>query len=131
MAQQSVSRRKYGWTPTPANIKFLKNLAVQYTKEEFSAGEDEGGNPIVVTGAQLINDVELLQEMIDYREDNNVDRITSFMSCLGLEYYLDANYMLPSINRNKPKNEEKPKPKTEKNLAQRMYGGSVGKRRIF
>ena len=131
MAQQSVSRRKYGWTPTPANIKFLKNLAVQYTKEEFSAGEDEGGNPIVVTGAQLINDVELLQEMIDYREDNNVDRITSFMSCLGLEYYLDANYMLPSINRNKPKNEEKPKQKTEKNLAQRMYGGSVGKRRIF
>ena len=27
--------------------------------------------------------------------------------------------------------QEKPKPKTEKNLAQRMYGGSVGNRRIF
>lgn len=55
--------------------------------------------------------------MIDYREDNNVDRITSFMSCLGLEYYLDANYMLPSINRNKPKNEEKPKQKTEEKFS--------------
>lgn len=122
LAVKSIGRRKYGWTPTPANIKFLKNLAINYTKEEFEI-ENEKGEKITILGAQRLNDIVLIDEMINYREGNNVDRITSFMSCLGLEYYLDLNYMLPVINRQKAKQENRQKPK-EKTMAERMYGNS-------
>ena len=131
ITQKATNKRRYGWTPTPQNIRFLKNLVINYTKEEFTI-LNEDGDEITVLGAQRINDLTLIQEMIDYRESANVDRMTSFMSCLGIEYYLYTNWLLPKPDWEKQrKAQEKPKPKTEKNLAQRMYGGSVGKRRIF
>ena len=131
ITQKATNKRRYGWTPTPQNIRFLKNLVINYTKEEFTI-LNEDGDEITVLGAQRINDLTLIQEMIDYRESANVDRMTSFMSCLGIEYYLYTNWLLPKPDWEKQrKAQEKPKPKTDKNLAQRMYGGSVGKRRIF
>jgi hypothetical protein len=131
ITQKATNKRRYGWTPTPQNIRFLKNLVINYTKEEFTI-LNEDGDEITVLGAQRINDLTLIQEMIDYRESANVDRMTSFMSCLGIEYYLYTNWLLPKPDWEKQrKPQERIKPKTEKNLAQRMYGGSVGKRRIF
>lgn len=131
ITQKATNKRRYGWTPTPQNIRFLKNLVINYTKEEFTILNDDG-DEITVLGAQRINDLTLIQEMIDYRESANVDRMTSFMSCLGIEYYLYTNWLLPKPDWEKQrKAQEKPKPKTEKNLAQRMYGGIVGNRRIF
>lgn len=131
ITQKATNKRRYGWTPTPQNIRFLKNLVINYTKEEFTI-LNEDGDEITVLGAQRINDLTLIQEMIDYRESANVDRMTSFMSCLGIEYYLYTNWLLPKPDWEKQRKvQEKLKPKTEKNLAQRMYGGSVGKRRIF
>jgi len=130
MIVKSNGRRRYGWNPSPENKRFLLSLFKKYLEQEFPY-EDENGNERIKYGIDLINDVYLLDEIISYRPDNNVDRITAFMSCLGFEYYAFNNFLFPNINRNKPKNEEKIKPKTEKNLAQRMYGGSVGKRRIF
>jgi hypothetical protein len=130
MIVKSNGRRRYGWNPSPENKRFLLSLFKKYLEQEFPY-EDENGNERMKYGIDLINDVYLLDEIISYRPDNNVDRITAFMSCLGFEYYAFNNFLFPNINRNKPKNEEKIKPKTEKNLAQRMYGGSVGNRRIF
>ena len=131
ITQKATNKRRYGWTPTPQNIRFLKNLVINYTKEEFTI-LNEDGDEITVLGAQRINDLTLIQEMIDYRESANVDRMTSFMSCLGIEYYLYTNWLLPKPDWEKQrKAQEKPKPKTDKNLAQRMYGGNVGNRRIF
>ncbi len=130
MIVKSNGRRRYGWNPSPENKRFLLSLFKKYLEQEFPY-EDENGNERIKYGIDLINDVYLLDEIISYRPDNNVDRITAFMSCLGFDYYAFNNFLFPNINRNKPKNEEKPKQKTEKNLAQRMYGGSVGKRRIF
>lgn len=122
MAQQSTGRRKYGWTPTPANINFLTNLAVHYANEDISY-ENEDGEMIEMLGCERIDDVELLQEMIDYKKDRNCDRITSFMSCLGMEFYLDCNFMLPTAKNFKKKEEdEKKKQKPIQNLATRMYG---------
>lgn len=130
LATQGASRRKFGWTPTPANIKFLKNLVINYTKEEFTI-EDENGKEITVLGAQRINDLGLIQEMIDYREGNNVDRITSFMSCLGFEYYLHTNWMLPKMDRRNKEQEEKKPGRREKTLAERMYGMGTRNKRFF
>ena len=121
MAQASTNRRKYGWTPTPANIRYLKNLVIQYTKEEFTE-TNEDGKEITITGVQKINDLELIQEMIDYRDDNNVDRITSFMSCLGLEFYFYTNWMLPKLEYKKEQKEEKKVQKRERTLGEKMFG---------
>jgi hypothetical protein len=129
LAQKATNRRKFGWTPTPANIKFLKNLVIDYTKQEFEI-EDEEGNTITILGAQRINDIGLIDEMIGYREGNNVDRITSFMSCLGLEYYLDINHRLPVLNRRKENQENKPK-KQERTMMDRMFGNSGRTKKYF
>lgn len=122
ITQKAVSRRKFGWTPTSQNIRFLKNLAIQYTKEEFII-QDEDGNDITILGAQRINDLGLIEEMINYRDTANVDRITSFMSCLGIEYYLYTNWLLPKPdwNERRTKNQMQPQ-KKEISFAQKMFG---------
>ena len=127
--QASTNKRKYGWTPTKENIRYLKNLTIQYTKEEFTY-TNEDGVEITITGAQKINDIELLQEMIDYRDDNNVDRITAFGSCLGLEFHYYTNWMLPKIDKKEKREEEKPK-KQERTMIDRMYGSGTRKKRFF
>lgn len=120
-SQASTNRRKYGWTPTPANIRYLKNLAIQYTKEEFTE-KTEDGKEITITGVQKLNDIGLIQEMIDYREGNNVDRITSFMSCLGLEFHYYTNWMLPKLEQKKTQREEQKPQQRQKTLGEKMFG---------
>lgn len=97
MTREGASSRKYGWTPTPKNKKFLLSLLINYCKRTFTE-YDEDGNPFQVLGVQKIDDVGLLSEIIAYTDTANVDRCTSFMSCLGYEFYLNANYLLPNLN---------------------------------
>ena len=68
--------------------------------------------------------------MIDYRDDNNVDRITAFGSCLGLEFHYYTNWMLPKIDKKEKREEEKPK-KQERTMIDRMYGSGTRKKRFF
>lgn len=98
LSSQSEGKRKFGWAPTTKNKKALFNKIVHYTRRIFQI-EDEFGNEIDVLGINMIDDIVLLDEIIAYEEGKNVDRITSFMSCLGFEDYLNANYM--SFNPNK------------------------------
>lgn len=122
-------KRKFGWTPTPKNIKFLFGLVVQYCKEEFTI-EDEDGKEITILGVQLIDDIALLDEIITYKKGNNVDRITALMGALGYEFFLFVNYMFPKIQKNDKPKETKERKKEIINLAQRMYK-SGGSRDLF
>ena len=99
MTRQGTNRRKYGWTPTPKNKKNLLFQFINYCKREFTT-YNEDGDEITVLGVERIDDIGLLDEIIAYSEDNNVDRITSAMGCLGFESYLSANYLLPNFNKN-------------------------------
>jgi len=130
MTQQSNGRRRYGWAPTPENKKFLLGLVKNYAKQEFTT-VDENGNEKTMLGVQMINDIGLLDEMISYKKENNVDRITSFMSCLGYEFYLFNNYMLPTLNPRKQRPDEQQKRKPEKTMAERLYGSSSRSRNMF
>ena len=130
MTQQSNGRRRYGWNPSPENKKFLLGLVKNYARQEFTI-IDEHGEEKTILGVQMINDIGLLDEMIMYKKDNNVDRITSFMSCLGYEFYLFNNYMLPNAaNMRKQKTEEKKKA-PEKTMAQRLYGDSSRTKKFY
>jgi hypothetical protein len=129
ITQNATNRRKFGWTPTVQNIRFLKNLAINYTKEEITVLNEEG-EEITILGAQRLNDLGLIQEMIDYRETANVDRMTSFMSCLGIEYWLYTNWLLPKPDWESRKRAQEDKPKkVEKNMMERFYG--TRQRKIF
>jgi hypothetical protein len=130
MTQQSNGRRRYGWAPTPENKKFLLGLVKNYAKQEFTT-VDENGNEKTMLGVQMINDIGLLDEMISYKKENNVDRITSFMSCLGYEFYLFNNYMLPTLNPRKQRPDEQQKRKPEKTMAERLYGSFSRSRSMF
>lgn len=97
--QKSTGRRKYGWNPSSKkNKEKLFSLLLSYTKRRFTE-EDEEGNVITKLGVQKIDDIGLLDEIIAYSADKNVDRITSFMSCLGYEFYLYCQHMFPDISR--------------------------------
>lgn len=130
MTQRSQGKRRYGWAPTPENKKFLFNLFKNYARQEFTI-TDEEGNEKTILGVQMINDIGLLDEIISFKKDNNVDRMTSFMSCLGYEFYLFNNYMLPSINNKRIKREEEKRKTPEKTMAERLYGSSNRVKRYF
>jgi hypothetical protein len=130
MTQRSQGKRRYGWAPTPENIRFLFGLLKNYARQEFVI-KDEEGNEKTILGVQMINDIGLLDEMISFKKDNNVDRMTSFMSCLGYEFYLFNNYMLPSTVNRRPKQEDSQKKKPEKTMAERLYGASTRTKKYF
>lgn len=130
MTQRSQGKRRYGWAPTPENIRFLFGLLKNYARQEFVIKDEEDIEKTVL-GVQMINDIGLLDEMISFKKDNNVDRMTSFMSCLGYEFYLFNNYMLPSTVNRRPKQDENQKKKPEKTMAERLYGTSTRTKKYF
>lgn len=130
MVQNSKSKRKYGWTPTPENKRILKGLLKKYLESYHTRVNNEGEEELVM-GIDLVNDVGLLDEIISYKPDRNVDRITGFMSCLGYEYIAHQNWLIPSLERTRNKEVEEGKNKKSKNLAQRMYGNTGRKKRLF
>jgi hypothetical protein len=130
MTQRSQGKRRYGWAPTPENIRFLFGLLKNYARQEFII-KDEDGNEKTILGVQMINDIGLLDEMISFKKDNNVDRMTSFMSCLGYEFYLFNNYMLPTAINRKPKIDENQKKKPTRSMAERLYGSSSTSRKHY
>ncbi|MGL5711761.1 MAG: hypothetical protein ACRCX2_01970, partial [Paraclostridium sp.] len=119
---KSTGRRRYGWTPTPENIRFFKGLLKNYLERGKTIVID--GEDVQISGIDLINDVGLLDEIISYKPDRNVDRITAFMSCLAYEYYAFNNYLLPTteqLEKRKQQQENAPQ-KKQIFLAQKMFG---------
>jgi len=120
--------RKFGWQPTPKNKKFLFGLFRDYCNQTFTVKNEEGVE-IELLGVQLINDVALLDEIINYSKDKNVDRITAMMGALGYDFYLFLNWIFPKTENVQRNIEEAKKKKEEpKNLAQRMFTTGMGNR---
>jgi hypothetical protein len=88
---KSNNRRTYGISPS-GNKSTIINKAVNYAKATHKL-LDENGEEYTVLGIELINDEMLLEEMINYREGENHDRITTFGIALIQAHYLDATYV--------------------------------------
>lgn len=108
-------KRLTGWSPTTTK-KFLFNYFVDYCNESFEI-EQKDGSIKIYKGVQLIDDIGLLEEIIAWNENLNVDRVTSAMASLAFTHYLRTANMWKSI-RFKPKTEyiEPPKQKAPKEL---------------
>lgn len=90
---KSNGRRKYGISPQ-GNKSTIINKVVNYCKEPYISNEkDENGEPIVKLGVEQIDDEMLLEEIINYREGNNHDRITTFGITLIQAHKMDAEYV--------------------------------------
>lgn len=83
-------KRTTGWNPQTLK-KFLFDLFVEECNETYEI-EQEDGTTKVLKGVQLIDDIWLLEEIIQWSENLNVDRITSAMGCYGYAHYLRSSY---------------------------------------
>ena len=88
------NKRKTGWNPSTSK-KFLFDLFVEFCNESHEI-EQEDGTTKVFKGVQLIDDIGLLEEIINWSENLNVDRITSAIGAYGFAHYLrSAQFWIP------------------------------------
>lgn len=92
----SRQNSKLGLYPTPGNQNLLFSCVVDYCWQDFVIGYDDStGLDITVKGIELIDDIALLDEIIQYKQGLNVDRIISFGHALALARYFDDNNYMP------------------------------------
>lgn len=109
-------KRLTGWSPQTSK-KVIFDLFVDYCNETYEV-EQEDGTIKLLKGVQLIDDIGLLEEIIQWNENLNVDRITGAMSCVAYAHYLRvANLWKPMRYKVQDyNNEQKEKPQTPKKL---------------
>lgn len=95
-------RRMYGISPN-GNKSTIINKVVNYCIEPREY-VDEEGNHREVLGVHLIEDEMLLEEIINYKEGDNFDRITTFGIGLIQSHFLDSNFIQARLAE--PKREE-------------------------
>ena len=92
----SRQNSKLGLYPTPGNQNLLFPCVVDYCWQDFVIGyDDQTGLDITVKGIELIDDIALLDEIIQYKPGLNVDRIIAFGHALVLARYFDDNNYMP------------------------------------
>lgn len=92
----SRQNSKLGLYPTPGNQNLLFSCVVDYCWQDFVIGyDDQTGLDITVKGLELIDDIALLDEIIQYKPGLNVDRIIAFGHALVLARYFDDNNYMP------------------------------------
>jgi hypothetical protein len=104
MKINSNNKRKYGWTPRQSKrvlLGLLKDRLEDPTKS--SAFDQEDGD---IMGIQTMNDIGFLEEIINYKEDVNVDRISAALGAVGWMHYLEINWMLPKQVRQQTEQEK-------------------------
>ena len=98
-------RRMYGISPQ-GNKSTIINKVINYCKEHVVI-IDEDGNAREGLGIHLIEDEMLLEELINYKEGENHDRITTFGIALIQAHYLDSNYFPVHLTEPKYENTKK------------------------
>lgn len=83
-------KRKTGWNPQTSK-KELFNLFVDECNETHEVDQGDGTIKLL-KGIQLIDDIGLLEEIIQWSENLNVDRITAAMGCSAYAHYLRTTY---------------------------------------
>jgi hypothetical protein len=108
-------KRKTGWNPSTAK-KFLFDNFVEECNQTFEI-EQQDGSIKYLKGVQLIDDIGLLDEIIMWSENLNVDRITSAMGNYGYAHYLrTANMWKPTIHKRDNEQDDQPQSKVPRKL---------------
>ena len=84
---------------------------IEMCNEEIEVPQEDGTIKTEY-GIQKINDIGLLEEIINYKEDGNFDRISAALGAVGWMHYLKKNWILPKTR--KPTNEDTSKKQVAK-----------------
>lgn len=114
------SPRKWGHTAKQSKRKLLAMYA-NYLEEDCQI-KNENGDLITIKRVQTIDDIPLLQEISNYTENGNYDRISGHMGAIGLIHFLEKNYIYPKGTGRKRDEEDKPKEKKERQISH--YNGN-------
>lgn len=87
-AFKHTGKRKYGWTPDKNTAPFVRGLVLDYCNEIIEIKDEDGNIIETKKGVERIDDIHLLDEIIQFKEDGNFDRIVSFGSALFYEHFL-------------------------------------------
>lgn len=121
-------KRKSGWTPQSSKRQLFR-LFVEYCNEEFEV-EQEDGSVITLKGVQRIDDIGLLDEIIAWSENLNVDKITGIMGANAFLHYLRSSFRWKVTTAQvKYKFEETAKEKVERN--RNFYNSSARNRSFY
>ena len=90
-------KRKYGWTPRQSK-RILLGMFIEMCNEVIEVEQDDG-TTVSMYGVQKINDIGLLDEIINYKEDGNFDRISAALGAVGWMHYLKKNWILPKMRK--------------------------------
>lgn len=115
--------RKFGWSPKQSKSKLL-NMFVNYCNADIDS-INEQGEEIKVKGITRIDDIHLLTEVINYKEDGNFDRISASLGAIGWLHYLETNFMHPII-----KKKEKEEDIQRKQFTRSLLGSSRKRARL-
>lgn len=86
----------YGLSTAPHNQIYLQGLGVRYTWQDMETEYDSSGALVSSKKAiELIDDVELLSEYIEFKPGKNVDRLVGFHHALALADYYDYMKFFP------------------------------------
>ncbi|PRY38423.1 hypothetical protein CLV58_109150 [Spirosoma oryzae] len=105
----------YGVPPTPAFQKAWMNKIIDYISEVI--GETDTGKPIL--GYTRILDPLLIEEMLQWKEDLNVDRVVSFGHMLLYRDSLEKNDKPVVINRTESDQPAQPKTRSVWGISQK------------
>ncbi len=119
--------RKYGWSPAQSKQKLL-NMFINYCNADIPSINEEG-EEIMVKGVTRINDIHLLSEIINYKPDVNVDRLSSSLGAIGWLHYLETNFITPKTLRAEKPKEQKTERKLNPYNTNRNRGFYSNKRR--
>lgn len=112
MGFENNRNRRVGYTPTGKNNRHLNNRVLAYTREDIDAKE---GEETKRDGYTRISHIMLLEEMINYKEGANADRLRSFGMALIYAEYLDKNHMFISRRKFNTQEDDTPKKKVVMN----------------
>lgn len=98
---KSNGNRNFGLSPS-GNKSAIINQAINYCWKEHKR-IDASGQDYTVLGVELIDDEMLLEEIINYKEGENHDRITTFGIGLIQSHYLDTNYTVARLKEKEHK----------------------------
>ena len=91
LAIKGNGRRQYGISPA-GNKSAIINKVLNYCREPIQI-KDSKGETYDTIGVERINDEMLLEEIINYKEGENHDRITTFGIALIQAHKMDAEYI--------------------------------------
>jgi hypothetical protein len=125
------NKRQKGLSAATPNQKYGNGLVKNYCMDTLDMGYDPNGQKVIKPGIIRIPDKALLQEIIEFVPDMNVDRIVAFRHALILKHSKDKYYKLAKVKKEQ-KERERPSKTIHTPFSTKKFGAfSNSRRRIL